>query len=419
MKIGIIGGGIAGMSAAWLLQEHHTVTLFEQQDRLGGHADTVEIEQDGEIWLFEAGFEFFYDSLFPRFNRLLALLGMSITKYGASATLYSRDHRTTTLLPPYNRGRIVPSGYHPQALVNLLLLQRVIARSVPMIQRGDPFITLEDYLRTLNLPRQFQDNFLYPFLLAEWCVELEEFKTFSAYNAFKYIVTSRPNNFPPAIYMNEVVGGLRAYVRALTGQLTRTRIQLNANLTPLERVDEQYVLHDATSGDHQFDHVILATGAYEASRLLQALRWAKKRRDDLNRIDYFKTTIAIHEDRRLMPANADHWSVVNTRSEGTHSSNTVWKAWKSKRPIFRSWVTYDAELPSHLHLTRTYDHPKINMNYFRAQHNLVAQQGENNLWIAGLYMHDIDCHESALMSAVNIARVLAPQSSNLQRLMDS
>jgi uncharacterized protein len=119
-----------------------------------------------------------------------------------------------------------------------------------------------------------------------------------------------------------------------------------------------------------------------------------------------------------MPANAEHWSVVNTRYEANHSSNTIWKPWHSKRPIFRSWVTYDAELPSDLHVVRTYNHPKVNLNYFRAQRNLIAQQGENNLWLAGLYMHDIDCHESALMSAVNIALALDPQSINLGRLLE-
>jgi len=66
----------------------------------------------------------------------------------------------------------------------------------------------------------------------------------------------------------------------------------------------------------------------------------------------------------------------------------------------------------------TYDHLKITLDHFRAQRNLVPQQGENNLWLAGLYMHDIDCHESAIMSAVNIAQKLDPQSDNLRQLME-
>ncbi len=81
-------------------------------------------------------------------------------------------------------------------------------------------------------------------------------------------------------------------------------------------------------------------------------------------------------------------------------------------------------MPTALYHIRTYDHLKITLDHFRAQRSLVALQGENNfkekkknIWLAGLYMHDIDCHESAIMSAVNIAQVLDPQSENLRLLM--
>ena len=416
MKIGIVGGGIAGLAAAWLLQEHHQVTLFEQQNRLGGHADTVEIEQDGEIALIDAGFEFFFDSMFPRFNQLLALLGVTVHRYPISATLYSTDNRRVRLIPPYSRERFVWRAFHPCALADLILLQLVIARSAQLIEAADPFLTLEDYLRTLKLPERFKTNFLYPFLLAQWCVELEEFKTFSAYNALKYTVMSRPTGFPPLSYGNEVVGGTRAYVAALEGALASTQIHLSASIGAITNADGQFVLRDANSGEHSFDHLIVATSAPAARRLLQDLSGTEARRAALGRIDYFTTTIAVHEDQRLMPANRAHWSVVNTRYDGTHSSNTIWKQWKSRKPIFRSWTTYDSAPPSPLHAVRIYEHPKVNLNYYRAQRELLPLQGEGNLWLAGLYMHDIDCHESALVSAINIARKLDPASGNLQRL---
>lgn len=416
MEIGIVGGGIAGLAAAWLLQEHHQVTLFERQNRLGGHADTVEIEQDGEIALVDAGFEFFFDSMFPRFNRLLALIGVSTHRYPASATIYHVDNRRVRLLPPYNRERLVWRAFHPCAIADLLLLQWVIARSAQLIEAADPFLTLEDYLHTLRLPERFKANFLYPFLLAQWCVELEELRTFSAYNALKYTVMSRPTGFPPISYANEVVGGTRAYIAALEQKLTGTRLRLPADITSITKDGEQFVLQDANSGEYRFGHLIVATDARAAGRLLQDVKGTEARRAELSRIDYFPTTIAVHEDSRLMPADRACWSVVNTRYDGTHSSNTIWKKWKSRKPIFRSWTTYDSAPPDPLHLVRTYDHPKVNLNYYRAQRELQLHQGEGNLWLAGLYMHDIDCHESALVSAMNVAQRLDPTSGNLQSL---
>ncbi|HLY28636.1 MAG TPA: FAD-dependent oxidoreductase [Aggregatilineales bacterium] len=418
MKIGIIGGGIAGLTAAWLLQGHHEVTLFEKQDRLGGHADTVEVEQDGVVFPIDAGFEFFYDALFPRFNRLLALVGAQTRTYNASVTIYDTAHGRTTLIPPFNRQRILWSAYNPRALADLATFQSVILRSIPLIENEDPFITLEQHLNSLHLPRAFLRDFLYPFLLAEWCVELEEFKTFSAYNIMKYIVTARPRSIPPIITASEVIGGMQTYLSGLRRQLSLTRIILNADVAHLSHADKEYTVHDATSGNYECEHLILATNATQASTLLKPFSWTEKRRTELNRIVYFKTSIAVHGDPTLMPSNPDHWSVINTRFENTHSSNTIYKKWRSKYPIFRSWVTYDAEMPSPLYHLRTYDHPKVNGDYFLAQKNLKSQQGEDNLWLAGLYMYDIDCHESALLSAVKVVQKLDLQSENLRLLLE-
>jgi predicted NAD/FAD-binding protein len=89
---------------------------------------------------------------------------------------------------------------------------------------------------------------------------------------------------------------------------------------------------------------------------------------------------------------------------------------RSKRLVFRSWVTYDEELPSSLYALTTYEHAKANPQYYQAQKHLLALQGRDNLWLAGLYMHDIDCHESAVVSAVKVAQQLAPDSTNLSKL---
>ena len=130
-----------------------------------------------------------------------------------------------------------------------------------------------------------------------------------------------------------------------------------------------------------------------------------------------RTTIAVHGDARLMPANRQHWSVVNTRYDGHYSANTVWKSWRSREPIFKSWVTYEARLPEPLYGVATYDHPVVNAAYFEAQKQLARWQGQAQIWLAGMYMHDVDCHESAILSAVHVARQLAPQASRLKQLV--
>jgi predicted NAD/FAD-binding protein len=79
-------------------------------------------------------------------------------------------------------------------------------------------------------------------------------------------------------------------------------------------------------------------------------------------------------------------------------------------------VTFDEQLPEPLYALRTYWHPKINTRYFESQAALRRYQGRDNLWFAGVHTHDVDCHESAIVSAVKIAQRLAPETSRLKRL---
>src|SRR5262249_28645215 len=153
------------------------------------------------------------------------------------------------------RERMVWSAYSPSNLATLIRLQNVIARSMPLIEKTDPFVTLEQHLNSLHLPASFLNDFLYPFLLAEWCVEPDEFRTFSAYNALSYIVKMRPTGFPPTIWATEVVGGMRAYVEALVSHLSRTTVKLAANITRISWSDIDYTLHDADGSSYQFDHL--------------------------------------------------------------------------------------------------------------------------------------------------------------------
>jgi predicted NAD/FAD-binding protein len=168
---------------------------------------------------------------------------------------------------------------------------------------------------------------------------------------------------------------------------------------------------------HIFDHLVIATNANQAANLVKDLSFTEPVRTILNQVEYFQTTIAVHGDESLMPTDRRAWSLVNTRYDGRHSSYTIYKPWLSpQRSIFKSWVTYDTQLPENRYATTQYLHAKVNRAYFKTQQALPAYQGQNNLWFGGLYTHDVDCHESAIMSGVNIARQIEPQSTRLKKL---
>jgi predicted NAD/FAD-binding protein len=418
MDIGIIGAGAAGLTAAWLLNDNHNVTLFEKQNRLGGHAHTVDIEIDGEMIAIDAGFDFFSQAMWPTFHRLLSVLGVPLHKYPVTATLLTTHNRRVYPMPFIRDGKVRWSIFRPARLSTMLQFQRALQCARPLIAAADTSITVEQFVEGLKLGRSFKDEFFYPLLLAAWCVEMDEFKQFAAYDALKYAVLREKGRFS-TFYLTEVIGGTRVYINALAQGMTRARIINSADIKSVARPSGRYLVDDASGAVYEFDHLIIATNAREACELIGRLDGTEALRSELSKIEYFKGVIAIHGDRRLMPASEKDWSVLNVRSDGARSSLSVWKKWKSRTPVFKSWITYEPQPPEPLYFSTTYDHPKISLRYFEAQRSLAALQGNNNLWLAGLYTHDIDSHESAILSAVKVAERLDPRSPRLKRLIES
>jgi predicted NAD/FAD-binding protein len=417
MRIAIIGAGAAGLATSWLLSQHHEVTVYEKQARVGGHAHTVEVEQDGKPVYVEAGAEFFSDRMFPTFVALLNHLGVALHRYPVTACVYTTDNRQITVLPPLLNGRILWSAMKPTQIDNLLELQHVLKLTDSLMKSADTSITFGQYLDRLPVSRRFKDDFLWPFFLAQWCVEPEEFRQFAAYNVFKYAARNRPGGLGLGLpVMIRIGGGTQAYIQKLVQTAPRATIRCSTAIAGITRASDQYLIMEADGTSAEFDHLIVATGPRDALSLLSGLPEAKRQCAELAHIDTFKTTIAVHGDRRWMPADEKYWAVANTRYDGKHAQNTIYHAGASRLPIFRSWVTFDTELPESLYAVTTYEHPKVNLAYYQAQHNLLPLQGRDNLWLAGLYMHDIDCHESAIRSAVNIAQQLDPTSPALKVL---
>ncbi|MCC6802011.1 MAG: FAD-dependent oxidoreductase [Anaerolineae bacterium] len=415
MKIAVIGGGTAGLVTAWLLESDHEVTLYEKEARLGGHADTHTVEVAGKSVAIDAGFEFFSATMYPTFIRLLNLLNVPLHTY--PMTISQVDTRTgdVHLLPPFHGLRIFPEMLTPRKVCDLLRFRRVIVAARDIMERRDTSVTTEQFLDSIPMPERFKYDFMYPFFQGNWGVSLDEIKSFMIYDVARYTYLNLPAGIAPRDWV-EVVGGMQTYVATLHNSLKATRIQSGTSVTAVRTVDDGYMIDDANGGSEAYDHVVLATNASQAAEAIAAITDTQEIRRLLNQITYFDTTIAVHGDVRLMPPQRKHWSVVNVRFDGTYSQMTIWKAWKSQMPVFRSWITHDDHLPDPLYALVKYRHPRINAAYFGAQKALQAYQGVRNLWLAGMHMHDVDSHESAVISAVKVAQALAPNSPRLKQL---
>lgn len=415
MDIGIIGAGGAGLTAAWLLDGAHRVTLYERENRLGGHVDTVQVDIGGERMPVDSGVDFHWPAMFPTFWRLLAALGVRTHRYPVSMTLYTPGRDGSFRMPPVRGARVDWTMLAPAHFRTLLGFRRLRQRAAALVSARDTSTTIEQFVESLDGGTAFKHGFVYPFLLAGWGVDLKEFRQFAAYDPLKYLVMYESGRLGRA-YQREVVGGTRTYVDALARTLAGVRVKVSSAVTEVTRAAGRYAVRDATGEMREFDHLIVATGARQARDLLARVEGAGALRRELARFEYFKTSIAIHADRRLMPPDERHWSVFNIRYDGARSLNTVWKRWASRTPVFRSWIDPDAPLPEPLFNLATYEHPKVTPTYFAAQQAVAALQGRDGLWLAGTYLRDVDCHESAVLSSVDVARRLGATPARLAQL---
>jgi predicted NAD/FAD-binding protein len=167
VRIAIIGGGAAGLACAWLLEEHHEITLFEKDDRLGGHAHTVEIEAHGQRLRVDAGFQFFAPGgVYPTFNRLLDALAVERRSYPATLTLFRPDGARSLVMPPVRGGLLAWSSLTPTSIADLIRFRRFLAGIPAFLAKHDTTLTIAEYLERERMPRSFVDAVLLPIMQA-------------------------------------------------------------------------------------------------------------------------------------------------------------------------------------------------------------------------------------------------------------
>jgi predicted NAD/FAD-binding protein len=394
-RIAIVGGGGAGLCTAWLLQHDCDVTLFEQEEHLGGHARTVDVTSDGGVVHAETGFKYFLDGSHETLLALMKLLGLQPRRRKSSLTIVDRVHGRTLVLPPRSPRQVARVLRH---LPLVLALRKMMASAGDVVARRDWSKTLADQAAALGLPERFTRELLLPLCASSWGTTVEQMAGFPAYDVMK-------NLWKGAAGFYELAGGISSYVRALAAA-TSVRVVLHH---PVRRIE--------TGGGVRvdgapFDQVVVATPAWAAAELLPDLPVAAV----LRSFRWFDTRIFIHGDPSFMPAARGDWSVINHLFEPGALAMTEWSGHLEKRPVFRSWVPGGTREPAPVHARRDFRHLVVTPEHEALQRRLEEHQGQSGVWLAGMYVTDVDDHESALSSALRIASALAPQSPTLARL---
>lgn len=407
-RIAVVGGGIAGLSAAFALKGHAQVTLFEAEPRLGGHARTVLAGRRGDRPV-DTGFIVFNHATYPHLGRLLRELEAPIERsdmsFGASLDGGRIEYALRDARALFARPRNALSPAFLGMLRDILRFNRQAEGAVADGQ------TVGELVAALGLGDGFRRLYLRPFCGAIWSMPDAEVEAFPAAMLVRFFRNHGLLGTSGQHQWWTVSGGSRAYVDRLARRLVADGVGIRAG-SPVRDVarDETGVMIAAAGMEpERFDEVVLACHADQALALLARPTTAERRL--LGAIRYRPNRAVLHADAGQMPRRRACWSSWNARvgDQAAGVGVTYWMNRLQNLPEDdQLFVTLDpaTPIPDALVYDETvFRHVIFDADALRAQGGIAAIQGENRTWFAGAWLRN-GFHEDGVASALRIARGL-------------
>lgn len=411
MRIAVVGTGIAGLGAAWLLNPKHDVVVYEANNYAGGHSNTVDVTLDGISHPVDTGFLVHNERTYPNLIQLLALLGittpasdMSFSVSLPSSNLeWAGSDLATLFAQPLNLVR--PSFW--RMVRGILRFNRTSVQLLEQVRGKD--ITLASLLDSHNYSAEFRDWYLYPMGAAIWSSPLKDMANFPAETFLQFCLNHGLLQISGRPQWRTIRRGSREYVNAIIRTLPDVR--LNTPVTSVRREGDRVIVRSA-AGDELFDRVILASHTDQSMRLLADARPSEHA--VLSAIRYQPNVAWLHTDTALMPQRRKTWSAWNYYSRGEARQDnpvavTYWLNKLQELP-FRTdvFVTLNPPVPpaSDKVIQRIdYAHPVLDAGAYAAQKDLPAIQGMHNVYFCGAWA-GYGFHEDGLKSGMAVARLL-------------
>ena len=413
MRIGIIGGGISGLAAAYGLDKQHDVVLFEAADWLGGHTHTVDVSLDGtdqnpsgQDFAVDTGFIVFNDNTYPHFIRLLAQLGLSglATDMSFSVANQGLEYASHSFSGLFAQRMRALSPQHWNMLREILRFNK---HALKLIGSDDPR-TLSEYLAGEGYSQNFRNNYLLPLCAAIWSASMQDAQHFPAEHFTRFFNNHGLLQLRDRPQWRVVPGGSRSYVERLQTHING-QIRLNTPVQSVRRNGDHAVVKTA-DGNETFDQVIFACHSDQALRLLEDP--SPLEQEILSALPYTDNHTVLHTDASILPRNPRAWASWNFRvTPDTQRAAAITyhmnRLQHLSAPVEFCVTLNQSELidPAKVIDRYNYAHPVYNPASNAARKRRVEINGQNNSWYCGAYWYN-GFHEDGAHSALDVAQAL-------------
>ena len=412
-RVAVIGSGISGLSAAWLMSKSCDVVIYEAADRLGGHAHTVDVPtRDGPIAV-DTGFIVYNDRNYPNLVALFEHLGVpneaSDMSFAASIDDGAFEYSGTNIKGMLGQKR---NAARPRFWRMVSDILRFYRQAETLLARPElESLTLGDYLAREKYSPGFIEDHLLPMGAAIWSASVQEMRAYPLHAFLRFFVhhglillTGRPA-------WRTVTGGSREYVQRLSADFAGS-VRLNSAVIDIRRDNGGVIVVDRNGHSDRFTDVVIASHADEALQMLGDADEAE--RNVLGAFDYTANTAVLHGDVSLMPKRRSVWSSWNyiggrRMAESQPLCVTYWMNQLQNidpaHPLFVTLNPCREIRADKIFGSYSYSHPLFDHKALAAQRQIWNLQGRRNTWFCGAHFGS-GFHEDGLQSGLAVAEAL-------------
>ncbi len=412
--VAIIGTGAAGLACGHFLHQRFEVTLYEKNDSIGGHANSVTVSHGAETVRFDTAFVVFNNAAYPLFMRLLGELKvpnrycpMSFSFQIQPDDLQYMTHGLTYCFCDLENLR---SWRFLKMLFEMVKFHRQAREVLTEPRYRD--LSIADYMKARGYSDDLQQRFLIPLIAVTWSLPPEEMLAYPVLTLVEFLENHGAlQGVMGRKHWRTVINGSRSYVERIAEPF-RDRILLNRGVTRVRRGSGLIDVEDDRGERRRFDHVVLACHADQALSMLTDP--TAQERELLSKFRYHKSRVLVHTDTSLMPRKRRHWAGWNyyveydhdrrPRSSTTYHMNTLQKI-SATTDYFVTFGDTSRVDPGKVLKELHYEHPIFDLGAIHAQAKLETLNRNGRTFLCGSYFK-YGFHEDAFRAGVEVCRAL-------------
>ncbi len=410
MKIAIIGSGISGLTSAYLLHKKHDITLFESNNYIGGHTNTITVNDENNNQLnVDTGFIVYNNDTYPNFVKILNKLKVetqpSTMSFSLSCERSGMEYGTGNLKALFgNKSNIISFKFYKL----LFGIFTYFKKAKTFLKHNNDFsYTVHDFIKSAKINNYTYEKFILPMASAIWSTNFDEIEQMPAKYLFEFYKNHDLLSINPSKKWRVIKGGSKQYVSKLIKPFDN-RIRINSKVHSIKRDKNTIYLKTDHNEKEEFNAVILACHSDQALKILEDS--TNQEKEILANIPYQLNQAILHTDTSVLPKNKKMWSSWNSYIPKEQNSNVsltynmnILQSIKSKNTFCVSINMENNINPSKIIKKINYSHPTFNKKSVFAQSQKNKISGIKNTYFAGAYWR-YGFHEDGVLSALDVCK---------------